>query len=464
MNSQRHFIIFVLLTVLCLGSSTALAQQNVVGDVDEFIKTEMQRQKIPGIALAVIKDGKAILEKGYGLANVEHSVPVKIDTVFESGSVGKQFTATAVMMLVEEGRIGLDEKISRYLGEVPDSWKPVTVRQLLSHTGGFTDYPDDFDFRKDYTEDELLKRSQAIPLAFRPGDKWQYSNLGFVTLGILIHKVTGKFYGDFIDEQIFKPLGMKTARVINEADIIPNRAAGYRLEKGELKNQEWVSPTLNTTADGSLYLSLGDMEKWDAALYTEKLLRRSSLEQMWTPVKLNNGKPQEYGFGWALKKVNGHRLIEHGGAWQGFKTHIARYVDDRLTVIVFANLGQAYQSRIAHRVATIVQPDLVQKPIQDPEPVATAQYKELVEKLTEGNADTAVFSSEVQSTLFEGNGQLWRVVKTLGPIRSFQLLKNEEKDGIRTYRYQVDYLAITVYLDIEKDKNGKIIRFDVEPE
>jgi len=119
-----------------------------------------------------------------------------------------------------------------------------------------TDYPDDFDFRRDYTEEELLTRAKAIPLAFQPGEKWQYSNLGFVTLGILIHKVTGKFYGDFLQERIFKPLGMTTARIINEADIVPNRSAGYMLVKGELKNQEWVSPSLNTTADGALYLTV----------------------------------------------------------------------------------------------------------------------------------------------------------------------------------------------------------------
>ena len=133
---------------------------------------------------------------------------------------------------------------------------------------------------------------EAIPLAFPPGTNWSYSNLGYLTLGILIHRVTGTFYGDVLQARIFRPLGMQTTRIMSEADIIPNRAAGYRLVKGELKNQEWVSPALNTTADGSLYFSILDLAKWDAALYTEKLLKRSSLEQMWTVVKLNNGQTQ----------------------------------------------------------------------------------------------------------------------------------------------------------------------------
>jgi CubicO group peptidase (beta-lactamase class C family) len=240
------------------------------------------------------------LARGYGLANVEHQVPVKPETIFQSGSMGKQFTATAVMMLVEEGKLSLDDKITKFFTDAPEAWRNITVRHLLTHTSGMTDYPQDFDLRRDYTEDELYARIKPIPLAFQPGEKWSYSNLAYVMLGLLIHKVSGKFYGDFLQERVFQPLGMTTARVISEADIVPNRAAGYRVTNGQLKNQSWVSPSLNTTADGALYLTVYDMAKWDAALYTEKLLKRSSLEEMWTPVKLNDGKTHPYGFGWAL--------------------------------------------------------------------------------------------------------------------------------------------------------------------
>src|SRR5438874_2597713 len=312
------------LAVLAAGLDSPIrAQDAIATKVDDYVKAEMARQHIPGASLAVIKDGKIILAKGYGLANVELQAPAKPETIFQSGSMGKQFTATAVMMLVEAGKLSLADPISKYFTDAPDSWKNITVRHLLTHTAGTTDYPRDFDFRRDYTEDELLKRAQAIPLAFQPGEKWSYSNLGYVVLGILIHKVSGKFYGDYLQERIFKPLGMTTARIISEEDIVPNRSAGYMLVKGELKNQQWVAPSLNTTADGALYLTVYDMAKWDIALYTEKLLKRSSLEQMWTPVKLNNGKTFPYGFGWALGGVRGHRIIEHGGSWQGFKSQIS---------------------------------------------------------------------------------------------------------------------------------------------
>jgi CubicO group peptidase (beta-lactamase class C family) len=344
-----------MVTLLVVGEAFCQTSGSAFDEVAQYVKTEMARQHIPGIALLVSRNGEIVRAQGFGFSNVELQVPVKPETLFQSGSVGKQFTATAIMMLVEEGKISLDDPITKYFPDAPANWKPVTVRNLLSHTGGFTDYPKDFDFRKDYTEDDLLKIVAGIPLAFPPGTKWSYSNLGYLTLGILIHRVTGKFYGDVLEERIFHPLGMQSTRIMSEADIIPNRAAGYRLVKGRLKNQEWVSPTLNTTADGSLYFSIVDLAKWDAALYTEKLLKRSSLEQMWTVVKLNDGKPNSgnYGFGWEITSSHGHRLIDHDGAWQGFKTQISRYVDDKLTVVVLSNLAEANPGKIAEGVAEI---------------------------------------------------------------------------------------------------------------
>jgi CubicO group peptidase (beta-lactamase class C family) len=342
--------IFVSIAIWPASLASATDQPDAV---DHYIRAEMAKERVPGLALLVSRGGQVIRAQGYGMANVELVVPVKPETIFQSGSVGKQFTATAVMMLVEEGKIGLEDPLTKYFPDAPGAWKQVTIRELLSHTAGFTDYPKTFDMRKDYTETELLKIVADIPLAYTPGASWSYSNLGYLTLGIVIHKVTGKFYGDFLQERIFRPLGMTTTRIISEADIIPNRSAGYRLVKGELKNQEWVSPTLNTTADGSLYFSILDLAKWDAALYTEKLLQRSSLEQMWTVSKLKNGQPNSghYGFGWFIETKNGHHVVEHEGEWQGFTTQISRYVDDKLTVIILTNLAETRPGTLADHVA-----------------------------------------------------------------------------------------------------------------
>jgi CubicO group peptidase (beta-lactamase class C family) len=345
----------------------------VSAEVDAYVNGEMRAEKIPGLALAIVRDGKSVKEQGYGLANLELDVAVKPETIFQTGSVGKQFTATAVMMLVEDGKIRLDDPVGKYLSGSPASWNNVTVQNLLTHTSGIPDYESDsvtkkdlafVNLRNDYTEDELFTKFSGLPLDFPPGSKWSYSNSGYVILGILIHKVTGQFYGEVLQERIFRPLGMTSTRIISEADIILNRAAGYRVVNGEIKNQEWVSPTLNTTADGALYTNVLDMAKWDAALDAEKLLKKGSLDRMWSAVRLNDGKTAPYGFGWDVTEVNGHRLIEHGGAWQGFTSQISRYVDDRFTVIVLTNLDSEHSQpdKIAHNLATLYNPALTPAP------------------------------------------------------------------------------------------------------
>jgi CubicO group peptidase (beta-lactamase class C family) len=456
-------LVGVLASVL-FTTISSLGQASVTAKIDELVNAEMQRQKIPGVSLAIVKDGKPFLVKGYGFANLELQVPVKPETVFQSGSVGKQFTATAVMLLVEEGKIKLDDSIATYLGDVPESWKPITVRHLLSHTGGMTDYPQDFDFRRDYTEDELLKRAKEIPLAFKPGEKWEYSNLGFVTLGIMISKVTGKFYGEFLQERIFKPLGMTSTRIINEADIVPNRAAGYRLAQGEIKNQNWVSPSLNTTADGSLYLTALDMIKWDEGLATAKLLKKTSLDEMWSPIKLNDGKTHPYGFGWAVRQVNGRRVIEHGGAWQGFKSQISRFVDSNMTIIVFANLAQANQARIVNGVAAIIDPLLKPKPMVDPDPAFTAKAKELYQSVLDAKPDQSKFTPQLFKAFTEQNDRLAAFVKTLGPILRFELLERVAESDLIRYRYQIEYGGMTLFLAMTVNKDGKVSAFSLQPE
>jgi CubicO group peptidase (beta-lactamase class C family) len=350
-----NFARTVFLWIAVASSSHAPAADQHTDAVGQFVQAEMKKQQIPGLALLVSRQGQPMRAEGFGLSNVELKVPTRPESIFQSGSMGKQFTATAVMMLVEAGKVGLEDPLTRYFPEAPASWKHVTVRELLSHTAGFTDYPKDFDMRKDYTEAQLLKMVEAIPLAYPPGTDWSYSNLGYLTLGILIHKVTGEFYGDFLQERIFRPLQMSTTRIIDEADIIPNRSAGYRLDSGKLKNQEWVSPALNTTADGSLYFSILDLAKWDAALYTGRLLNKASLAQMWTVTKLRNGQPNSghYGFGWFIETKGGHQVVEHEGQWQGFETQISRYVDDGITVVVLTNLGDAKPGQIADGVANI---------------------------------------------------------------------------------------------------------------
>ena len=207
----------------------------------------MGRQRVPGVAVAVVKGGKVLVSRGFGLANVEHQVPVTDETIFQSGSLGKMFTSAAVMLQVEDGKIALSDPIAKFLPGAPAAWQGITVRHLLTHTSGIPDYANGIDLRKDYTEEQLVQMAFGMKLGFTPGEKWQYSNTGYLLLGIIIRKASGTFYGDVLAERVFKPLGMTTTTIISEADIVPHRAAGYTLVKGELKNQSWVAPSLNTT-------------------------------------------------------------------------------------------------------------------------------------------------------------------------------------------------------------------------
>jgi CubicO group peptidase (beta-lactamase class C family) len=327
--------------------------------ITAYIEAELRRQRIPGLSVAVMRGDSVVLSRGYGFANVELRVPASDTTVYQSGSMGKQFTAALVEMLVEQGRLRLDDSIVRWFPEGANVWRGVTVRRLLTHTAGIAEYTDStFDYRKDYTEDELVKFAASRPLDFQPGERWSYSNTGYLLLGALIRRVSGQFYGDLLRDSVFRPLGMNASRVISEADIVPNRAAGYRLENGALKNQEWVAPMLNTTADGALYFTVRDLTRWAVALNHARVAGGRLLDTAWTSVRLSDGATYPYGFGWYVLPQRTEPRIAHTGSWQGFKTVIARYPQRGVTVIVLANLAEAQVGAIAYGVAGLVDPQL----------------------------------------------------------------------------------------------------------
>lgn len=465
-------LLAIFVGVCWLLITPCVAQQTVSAKVDEFIKAEMRRQRIPGLSLAVIRDGRTIVAKGYGFSNVEHQIPVKPETVFQSGSIAKQFTATAVMILVEEGKLSLDDKITKYFPDTPETWNPITVRHLLNHTSGMGDYATEVDLQRNYTEDEYLAFIKKSPLIYQSGAKWDYSNSGYVTLGALVRKVTGKFYGDFLRERVFQSLGMTTARIISEADIVPNRAAGYRLVNGDLKNQEWVSPSTNTTADGSFYFTILDLAKWDAALATDKPLKQSSLAQMWMSTKLNDGTRKAYGFGWHTDTMHGRRIVYHGGAWQGFKSFIVRFPDDKLTIIFFANLWQTTEFRLARGLIANFYPEFalpLAQPIEDKEPKVTASVRRVLLQFAKGAADPNLFTSEARAEIFPDRAkQIGESLNSLSlPIAiiyTSELIERTEENGLRVYRYMLNDLGTTLFCTVKLMKDDKIVSLQVRSE
>ena len=396
------------------GAQLAPLTPEQIRSIDTFVSGEMTRQHIPGLEVGVYSRGRVLLAKGYGLANVELDVPVKPETIFQSGSTGKQFVSCAIMMLVEEGKISLEDSITKYFPEAPATWKPILIKNLLSHTSGLAEYESGeragpkgpFYLRLDFTEEELVTKIEAMPIEWAPGEKWDYRNTNYVLLGIIIHKITGKRYDEFLAERIFKPLGMTSTRLISDRDIIPDRSSGYELDDGQLKNQEWVSPTFNSTADGTLYFNVVDLAKWDEALYTTRLLKQSSLDRIWTIYPLNDGKPNPagYGFAWMIGDQNGHKRIGHGGAWQGFTCDISRYPDDSLTVVTLTNLdaGHANPGIISHVVAGLVLPALMPAKlaaIPDSQPELADRLRKLLDQMAAGDDIRSQASAELAAII-----------------------------------------------------------------
>lgn len=346
----KHAFLFSLALILT-ATVTVRADK-----VDDFVKAEMQKQRISGLSLAVVKEGKIIKAEGYGVANVEHDVPAKPETVYQIGSVSKQLIAAGIMLLMQEGKIDLDDKISKFLEGTPDTWKEITVRHLLTHTSGIVREAPGFDPFKVQPDADVIKTAYPLPLRFTPGEKWEYCNVGYFALAEIIRKVSGKAWGDYLSEHLFQPLGMNNTRTTTTTEIVPNRADGYVWREGKLRNADLF---FALRPSGAFLSTVLDLAKWDAALYSDQMLKPATREQMWMPVKLNGGTSHPYGFGWELGAVGSHRRVSHSGSLPGFRATITRFVDDKLTVIVLTNADNANPGAIALGVAEHHIPELM---------------------------------------------------------------------------------------------------------
>lgn len=447
------------LTVLLAGPAHA-------DTLDDALRKEMRLRHVPGLSVLVIKDGKVVREQGYGVANLEHGVPVTPQTVFQSGSVGKTFTAALILLLEQDGKLKLDDPISRHLPDTPAAWDKITIRHLLTHTSGLDDPYRIIDFRKDYTDAELIALEATVPVRFAPGEKWAYSNMGYHLLGFIANRAGGKFYGEQLRERIFAPLGMGT-RVISEADIVPHRAAGYEWKNGAYKNQSWVAPRLNTTADGSLYLTARDLARWDQALYGDRILDARLRAASFTAAKLNDGTDAPYGYGWFVDTLKGRRHISHGGAWQGFRAQLCRYVEDGLTVVVLANSDNARAKRFADIIARHYVPTLFDappKPIADQDPVLTAQVRAAIASLAAGQLPAGLepeTGARFTPALLQN---LAGALADAGPLQAVELLASEARESERSLRYRFRHANENLFVATSVGKDGLLrdLRFGPE--
>ena len=327
--------------------------------VDDIVKAEMARQHIPGVAIAVMKDGLVIRSAGYGTANLELNVAVTPRTAFKIGSISKQFLASGIMILAQEGKLRVTDKVSQYLPDAPSAWRGVTLRHLMSHTGGLTREGPGFDPLKEQPDIQVIRSAYVLPLVFEPGAAWQYSNIGFFTLAEIVSRVAAKPWADFLDERIFGPLQMTATRTTTWREIVPNRADGYVWQNGAQFN----APEFRAVRPSGAFLStVEDLAKWDAALETDAPLKKATREQMWTAVTLNDGKASGYGYGWEVQTRAGKRSVHHGGSLPGFRAHFARFPSERFSVVVLTNGDQVKPEQILWQLAAVWLPGVDQEP------------------------------------------------------------------------------------------------------
>jgi len=452
---------FLLLPIAFAVSAPAFADK-----LDDAILAEMKRSHTPGISIAVVKNGKIIREQGYGFADLENQVKVTPATVFQSGSVGKTFTAALVMLLAQDGKLSLDDPISKHLANTPKAWEGITIRHLLSHTSGLGDPYAKLDLTKDYSEEELIALEAEIPVLFAPGEKWSYSNMGYHLLGFICNKAGGKFYGDQLHDRIFAPLDMGT-RIISEADIIPHRARGYERKGGQTVNQSWVAPRLNTTADGSLYLTARDLAKWDLALYGDKVLPASVRQASWAPAKLNDGSATQYGYGWQLFDRNGHKTIAHSGSWQGFRAQLYRFVDDKLSVVVLANSASARPNKLGDIVAAHYLPALavIPKPaIAETEPAVAERVRAMFARIADGKQPEGLSSKVSEALSPDFIAMVSADLREWGPLRKVEPLARSVDGEVRKYSYRLNYSSGTLLVDMSLGKADMVDQLRLRPD
>ncbi|MBI3513660.1 MAG: beta-lactamase family protein [Proteobacteria bacterium] len=378
------------------------------------------------------KNSEVVKLAGYGFANLEHEVPVTPDTVFELASVTKQFTAAAILRLVEMNLVALDAPITTYLADAPEAWRAITVRHLLTHTSGLPNLENGFKAawqdggapRLFYSTADLYRAAALDSLNFAPGTRFQYSDVGYFLLGMVIEKVSGKRYAPFLAAHFFRPLDMKATSVPSQWTIVKNRAAGYTIRNGELVNiRRHVQ--IELASHFGVFSTVKDLVTWDAALAAGQLLKPAALAELWTPVRLNDSSRYPYGFGWVVDERRNHRMISHTGITG---TEYARYPDDGVTVIVLTNLGRRLGPStvnswgLTHGVAGRYIPGLLVGPQPaepDPDPALSQRLRQTLDAIAR-NEDAPLLNPRL-APYFTPEGRAI-VAERLASVASFSFV------------------------------------------
>jgi len=452
------FYIVLLALVSSLAAQTELAPE-LRTDIDNVVNDVLTTTGVPSASLAVVKDGKIAYVQAYGYARLDSHTPARPEMRYSIGSISKQFTAAAILMLAEEGKLSLDDPASKYVSGLTRG-NEVTIRELLSHTSGYQDYwPQDYVMPmmlKPVTPEQILNQWARIPLDFDPGTKWQYSNTNYVIAGIIVEKVSGMPLWTFLGKRVFTPLGMKSIADSNEEALPLSDPSGYfRYALGPLhpapkEGKGWMF------AAGELAMTAEDLAKWDISMIRQTVLAPASYKEMESAVLLKNGAPTRYGLGVAVSLVNGHRVLEHGGEVSGFTAENIALPDDKIAIVVLTNQDAAEAaSQIGNQVRTVL---LQSENPQDQK--EEKKVRKVYDGLQQGKIDRSLFTDNANS--YFTDRALKDYASSLGPLgapQSFTQASASLRGGMTERSYEVKYPAKNLILIIYEMPDGRFEQF-----
>lgn len=462
-----------LVTIVAVASPASAQAQD---QVDSYVREFIQRKNIPSAAISVVRHGQVVKAAGYGIANLELGVAATEHSVFEIGSITKQITAEALMILVEEGKLSLDDPLTQYLSGLPDAWSGIRLRHLLTHTSGLPDWESDsaFSYRREYTLPEFVEFVARHPLDFPPGTRFGYSNSAFPLLGKVIEKVSGVPYQQFVTERIFRPAGMVETRFRDNESLVPKRASGYVDRNGTFVNGERLRAAI-LAPNGGVLSTATDMARWNIALSKGILVRPASLALMMAPTRFNDGSTFPVGgIAWFLSEFRGHKMVLHNGSTvAGFSSVIYRYPDEDLSVVVMLNVDRFDTvNKLAVDVAGFYVPGLSMRSLvarPDPNPELSRKLLAMLADVADGR------DSDMLAPNLRNPGGASRVPAARGfkaPSARISFLEAEDlgsagadRSGSKVrwiYRYKVEGGGRVVYYTIELSPGQKVTRIAPE--
>ena len=415
----RSALIALSVLIAPTARAQSISDAELAAKVDAIAAKSLARPNTVGLSIAVARGDRLILAKGYGKADLEFDIPMNEQTMLRIGSVTKQFSAAAIMRLVEQGRLSLDDTLDKMLPEYPPTSKPVTLRQILNHTSGIWSYTEDSKFMVrdstlELTPEEVIATFKDKPLEFDPGTKWNYSNSAYYLLGEIIARASGKPYAQHMQDELFTPLGLSRTRYESNRAIIPNRAQGYAFDDGTIRNDQSIGADVPGAA-GSLLSSAADLVRWNLALIGGKVVSPESYALMTTPTTLPDGAAP-YGFGLGIESFEGRRRIEHGGGIPGFTSSLAYLPDDQLTVAAISNCESFNPGKVVDSIMRAalgieeLQPQDLPVPATDMARFAgDFAFDDIPMSITFFEKDGKVFAQATGQTpallLYQGNGE-----------------------------------------------------------